>query len=370
MVQLVLATDMISYANILNSLSTAVIVFGPDKACLYANEACQTLLLKSEVALLGKRANVILGPNQYLVEKCRLARETGQQIVMREIDIYLPDWQRHLLVDMTISTCQRDDGTDLVLEMIDRKEVQKLSQDSDMLARFRVATQIVRGLAHEIKNPLGGIRGAAQLLALETKNPETREFTSVITQEVDRLSDLLGRMSSGYGSHRNDSVDVHEPITQIASLVKAEHGDLLELKYNFDTSLPRIEANFDQLKQALLNLVKNAAQWSLHEADDLKGTPALVTIRTRAAHPDPRRSLMPQAGIRIQVQDNGPGVDPAIVDQLFLPMVSRREGGTGLGLSISQEIAQSHGGYIELDKHFDPRGASFSFYIPYRQSET
>lgn len=238
-----------------------------------------------------------------------------------------------------------------------------------MLARFKVATQIVRGLAHEIKNPLGGIRGAAQLLALETGSPETREFTSVITQEVDRLSELLGRMSGGHGSPQSEMVDIHEPITQVASLVKAEHGNLLELSYNFDTSLPRVEANFDQLKQALLNLVKNAAQWSLYGAENLPGDQALVTLRTRAAYPDPRRSLMPQSGVRIQIQDNGPGVDASIADQLFLPMVSRREGGTGLGLSISQEIAQSHGGFIALDERSPSGGASFSFYIPYSQSE-
>lgn len=359
---------MFSYSEVLNSLSTAVMVFGPDRTCLYANEACQTLLLKSQAALQGKNVEAILGPNEKLVGLCQLAREHGQRVVVREIEIYLPDWQRHLLVDLTITANQQaEEGVDLILEMNDRKEVQKLSQDTDMLARFKVATQIVRGLAHEIKNPLGGIRGAAQLLALETSNPETAEFTSVITQEVDRLSELLTRMSSGHTSQQREIMDIHEPIAQVASLLKAEHGNLLELKYNFDTSLPGIEANFDQIKQALLNLIQNAAQWSLLDAD-VNNAPPLISIRTRAVYPDSRRSLMPQQGVRIQIQDTGPGVDQAIVDQLFLPMVTRREGGTGLGLSISQEIAQSHGGFIELDEMSTQDGASFSFYLPYKQA--
>ena len=362
---------MSSYHNVLNSLSTAVLVFGPDKLCVYANEACQTLLLKSQVALSGRGVEAILGPNDKLVEQCHLAREHGQRIVLREIEFYLPDWQRHLLVDLTITACHQEHGVEMILELNDRKEVQKLTQDTDMMARFKVATQIVRGLAHEIKNPLGGIRGAAQLLALEFSSPETEEYMSVITQEVDRLSALLSRMSSGHKSPDRSKVDIHEPITQVASLLSAENGNLLEFRYNFDTSLPGVEVNFDQIKQVLLNMMKNAAQWALTGADKTPSERpcALVSIRTRAVYPDPRRSLMPQRGVRIQVQDNGPGVDELIVDQLFLPMVTCREGGTGLGLSISQEIAQSHDGYIELDEHSKSGGASFSFYLPYSPLE-
>jgi two-component system nitrogen regulation sensor histidine kinase GlnL len=257
-----------------------------------------------------------------------------------------------------------------LLELIDRKEVHKLTHDNDMLARFEVATQIVRGLAHEIKNPLGGIRGAAQLLALETDKPEIQEYSTVITREVDRLSDLLNRMSGGNTSLERSWVDIHEPLTHIASLLKAEHGEELELIYNFDTSLPMLELHFDQLKQALFNLMQNAVQWSIMaNPPSASQQQAVIEVSTRAAYPDLMRSLMPQQGIRIQIQDNGPGVDPTIVEQLFLPMVTRREGGTGLGLSISQEIAQSHGGFIELDELPAYGGASFSLYLPFHTEQ-
>jgi len=351
--------------QVFDSLSTAVLLLGPDNTCLYVNEACEAILLKSRGVLTGSSISHILGNEPDIVRVCDQVRGYAESIVLREIEIYLPEWQRHLLVDLIISPCPVK-GLDetVLLELIDRKEVQKLSHDTDMLARFKVATQIVRGLAHEIKNPLGGIRGAAQLLALEMDTPEAEEYTSVIIQEVDRLSALLNRMSSGNQCFESTQLDIHESLTDIAELLKVEYGEILAIEYNFDTSLPRIEMNLDQIKQALLNLMQNAAQWALvaYEAGEKD---ALVMVKTRAVHPNPMRSLMPQRGVRIQITDNGPGVDSSIIEQLFLPMVTRREGGTGLGLSISQEIAQNHGGFIELDHFTKPGETSFSLYLPY-----
>jgi len=357
-------------SQVFDSLSTAVLLLGPDDECLYVNEACEAILLKSRGALTGQKLIQILGNESDIDRACIQVRQSAQSIVLREIEIYLPDWQRHLLVDLTISPCLLEAVDDAVLlELIDRKEVQKLSHDTDMLARFKVATQIVRGLAHEIKNPLGGIRGAAQLLALETEKPESCEFTSVIIREVDRLSELLSRMSGGYRSLESRQEDIHELLTDIVELLKAEHAGRVYFNFQFDTSLPRVGMNLGQIKQALLNLMQNAAQWAVI-GQQAGGEDASVMIQTRAAHPDPMRSLMPQRGMRIQIIDNGPGVDQSIVDQLFLPMVTRRDGGTGLGLSISQEMAQHHGGFIELDQFSEQGKTSFSLYLPFQNEQT
>ena len=358
-------------AEVFDCLSTAILVFDDEGACVYANEACQALLVKSIRWLQGQSAANIFRTNEALLSQIQSARETAQSMVLRELDIPLPDWQRSLLLDVNISPCPTLGDSALVLELIDRKEVSKLSHDSNTTAIFRAATRIVRGLCHEIKNPLGGIRGAAQLLSLETDSPEMREYTTVITHEVDRLSNLLNRMSSGAGSFERAEIDVHLPMAQIAQLLNAEFGSKLDISFDFDTSLPRIEANLDSLKQALLNMVKNAAQWALiGVAQSRSADGPGICLRTRTAYPDLRRSLMPERGIQIQVRDNGPGVDPAIADQLFLPMVTRREGGTGLGLSISQEIVQSHGGFIELDEPDGLAGASFSIFLPYHHAQT
>lgn len=356
-------------AEIFDCLSTAILVFDDEDVCVYSNDACQELLVRSDRWLQGQSIASVFKANEELVSKCLIARKMQQSIVLRELDIPLPDWQRSLLLDINISPCPSLGPSALVLELVDRKDVSKLSQDSNTTAIFRAATRIVRGLCHEIKNPLGGIRGAAQLLSLETDSSETREYTTVITHEVDRLSSLLDRMSSGSGSFERSEIDVHQPIAQIAQLLNAEFGSEVEISFDFDTSLPRIEASLDSLKQALLNMIKNAAQWAVIGVVEGQndGYRAGICLRTRAAYPDLRRSLMPEQGIQIQVRDNGPGVDPSIVDQLFLPMVSRREGGTGLGLSISQEIVQSHGGFIELDDADGMAGASFSIFLPYKQ---
>jgi len=354
-------------AEVFDCLSTAILVVDDEGACVYANEACQALLVRSNRWLQGQSAANIFKTNEALVSQIQSAQKIPQSIVLRELDIPLPDWQRSLLLDVNISPCPSLGASALVLELIDRKEVSKLSHDSNTTAIFRAATRIVRGLCHEINNPLGGIRGAAQLLSLETDSPEIREYTTVITHEVDRLSNLLNRMSSGAGSIERAEIDIHQPMAQIAQLLNAEFGSELDISFDFDTSLPRIEANLDSLKQALLNMIKNAAQWALIGVAESgeEGSRAGICLRTRTAYPDLRRSLMPEQGIQIQVRDNGPGVDPAITDQLFLPMVTRREGGTGLGLSISQEIVQSHGGFIELDEPDGLAGASFSIFLPY-----
>ena len=357
-------------AEIFDCLSTAILVFDDQSACVYSNEACQALLVRSNRWLLGQSISNIFKANDAIVSQSLAVQKTQQNVVLREQDIPLPDWRRSLLLDVNISPCLSLGPASLVLELIDRKEVSKLSHDSNTAAIFKAATRIVRGLCHEIKNPLGGIRGAAQLLSLETDSSETREYTTVITHEVDRLSNLLNRMSSGAGSFERSEIDIHQPMAYIAQLVEAEFGAELEISFDFDTSLPRIEANIDSLKQALLNMVKNAAQWAVIGAAENAQGRAAICLRTRTAYPDLRRSLMPERGIQIQIRDNGPGVDASIADQLFLPMVTRRDGGTGLGLSISQEIVQSHGGFIELDDPDGLVGASFSVFLPYQQAKT
>ncbi len=357
---------------VFDSLTTAVLVFDAKGTCIYVNQSSQSLLHRGDQWFLNRELEAVFDTQAEIAAYCRKVLEHGQQLAVREVEIPLPEWKQSLLVDLTISTIQPIDKAGLVIEMVDRKEFNQLSQDVDKSARFEAATRIIRGLCHEIKNPLGGIRGAAQLLEMEHLNSEMREYTHVITQEVDRLTQLLERMSSGAKQETPVLTDIHEPLTQIADLLKAEYGDKFELSFDFDSSLPLIEIRENHIKQALLNLIKNAIQWSLlHTEAGASGAPnslAQVRLITRTAHPDVMRSLMPTRGIRIQIQDNGPGVDPAVESQLFLPMVTRREGGTGLGLAISQQIAQHHGGFIRLDEVID-QGASFSLYLPYQASE-
>lgn len=362
---------MIKLDELFEIITTAVIVFNAKGECVYVNDACQSLLYKSKRWLIGQCIETIFAANQQAVAQCRDALVNKRYMALREIDIPLPDWQRSLLLDLKLSPFDNGKMEGMVLEMVDSKDFKKLSQDTDKTARFKAATRIIRGLCHEIRNPLGGIRGAAQLLEMESNSDDVAEYTKVITNEVDRLNALLNRMSGGMKTDARIKVDIHEMLMHMSNVLKAEYPDQFEMNYDFDTSLPRLTLGVGQIEQALLNLMKNSVQWSLisDESRDHKRdkTPPAVSLKTRAVFPDLMRSLMPQRGIQIQISDNGPGVDESLIDQLFLPMVSKREGGTGLGLVISQEIVQSHGGFIELDENQPEYGASFSLYLPFNE---
>lgn len=350
---------------ILNQLSTAIMVFDQEGRCELANEAAQSLLQMGQRVLMGQSVAQIFPASEALINQCQRVQNENQEIISRELEVFLPQWSISLLIDVfatpTLDHSNPAAKPGLLLELTDRKGVSKLAKDANTAARYKSATQIVRGLCHEIKNPLGGIRGAAQLLSMEVQDDALQEYAQVITREVDRLSELLDRMSTTGPSMQRTKTDIHEIILQSSEILKAEYKNKLEIELDFDTSLPAVIANVDQLKQAMLNVMKNAAQWAAPSSN----TAAMIKVKTRAVYPSSRRSLMPQKGIQIQIQDNGPGVSSDIIDQLFMPMVSRREGGTGLGLSLSQQITQSHSGFIQLDENQPEFGASFSIFLPF-----
>ncbi len=349
-----------------NLLTTAILLFDTKGRCEYANEAAQGLLQKGASTFTSKTIGDIFPLNPVISAQCEQALLRQASVVLREIEVHLPQWQSSLLLDLVVTPRSTESNRGLLLELIDRKDVAKLAHDAETAARFSTATHIIRGLSHEIKNPLGGIRGAAQLLSLEADQAELREYAEVITHEVDRLTALLDRMSSGGALGTPTSIDVHQLIVQVVNLLKAEFGDSVIFNFDFDTSLPWISVDAEAVQQALLNLFKNAAQWSIFAAPEKSQDGGEVRLKTRTAFPDPRRTSMPQQGMRIQIQDNGPGVEASIINQLYMPLVSCREGGTGLGLSISQQIARHHGGFIELDESQNCSGASFSLYLPYQ----
>lgn len=348
--------------QLFDALTTAILVFDEQQVCRYANESSQVLLCVGKQGLVGVTCADLFRANRDILLHCTAVLACSKPIVLREIQIHLPQWRRSIWVDLLLTPYDLSSSAGLLVELIDRDAAKKLTQDAHTMAKFQATTKILRGLCHEIKNPLGGIKGAAQLLSMEVGDSE-QEYTSVITREVDRLSALLDKMSSSHKSENFIKLDIHELITHALSIVRAQYVDKVKFQLDLDTSLPPIEVYSDSLQQAFLNLFLNAAQWATlaHETDNYY---AQVYIKTRVANPDLMRSLMPQRGIQIQICDSGPGVDEDVKEQLFLPMVSRREEGSGLGLSLSQEIAISHGGFIELFDSSHLQGACFSMFLP------
>lgn len=207
--------------------------------------------------------------------------------------------------------------------------------------------ETLRNLAHEVRNPLAGLRAAAQLLEMELPRGDLREYTQVIVAEADRLAALVSRLSSSGQPAAVPSVfNVHELCERVLALVRLEFGERIHLERDYDASVPDMRADRDQLLQALLNVARNGAQ-ALAESTDLDAP--TLHLSTRILHQPVLADGQHRLGLRIAVIDNGPGVPEALRDKLFHPLVTGRAQGTGLGLSLAQECLQRQGGLLEFD---------------------
>jgi two-component system nitrogen regulation sensor histidine kinase GlnL len=213
---------------------------------------------------------------------------------------------------------------------------------------------MLRGLAHEIKNPLGGLRGAAQLLARELPTKELKEYTGVIISEADRLQKLVNRILGPNKMPKKEPVSIHEVLEHVRSLLLAEAPEGIRIQRDYDPSIPDINADRDQLIQALLNIMRNAVE-AMHGDGDIK-------LRTRVIRKFTIGQKQQNLVAQIQVIDNGPGIPQEILEQIFFPMVTSRAEGTGLGLAIAQSLIQQHNGIIECKSK--PGRTEFSIYIP------
>jgi two-component system nitrogen regulation sensor histidine kinase GlnL len=246
-----------------------------------------------------------------------------------------------------------------VLELTSTERHQRIQAEENKLLQNQISTALMRGLAHEVKNPLGGIRGAAQLLERELAEPQQREYTQIIIGEVDRLRKLVDRMLGPRGQQTLSRFNVHEVLEHVRQVVEIEAGRAVTIIRDYDPSLPDLEADSDQLIQALLNVVRNAAQ-------AVCGRGGSVTLRTRAQRKFTIGSVMHRLVIRIDVIDDGPGVDPKLADSIFFPMVSGRAEGSGLGLPIAQSLVNRQGGLIDFTS--TPGNTVFTIWLPLRNT--
>ena len=250
-------------------------------------------------------------------------------------------------------------GGRVFVEMIEIEQQTRQDREERALGQAQVTKELVRNLAHEIKNPLGGIRGAAQLLELEI-DPALGEYTQVIIHEADRLQVLVDRLLA---PHRKAQVvadlNIHEVLERIRSLVLAEYPRGLRIERDYDTSIPEFRGDREQLIQAVLNIVHNATQAL---AERIEAGDARIVMRTRVARQETIGKQRYRLALELHVEDNGPGVPESIRDQIFYPLVSGREGGSGLGLTLAQTFVQQHLGTIECDSV--PGRTVFKILIP------
>jgi two-component system nitrogen regulation sensor histidine kinase GlnL len=238
----------------------------------------------------------------------------------------------------------------VLLELRELAQQRKIAREAKILEQQEANRELIRNLAHEIKNPLGGLRGSAQLLERELDRPELREYTQVIIKEADRLQGLMDRMLTPHRAPRVEALGIHEVLERVRSLVRAEFG--LEIRRDYDPSLPELVGDREQLIQAVLNIARNALQAGARN----------VTFRTRALRQITILRQRQKLALELQVIDDGPGVPEEIQERVFNPLVSGREGGTGLGLSLAQTFVQYHQGVIEFESR--PGRTTFRILLP------
>ena len=344
--------------QILDNLTTAVLLLDGSLRVSYMNPAAEMLLEVSGQRVNGQRISSLFSDASETMESLRGAISSGHPFTKREAQLNLSTGQC-LMADYSVTPMPALDRQWILLEILPRDRLLRITREEAQISKQEVTRVLVRGLAHEIKNPLGGIRGAAQLLARELVEPPLHDYTDVIIQEADRLRNLVDRMLGPYQPPRLMPINIHEITEHVCSLVEAETLGSLDILRDYDPSIPDLPGDREQLIQAVLNIVRNAMQAIMSATDDRRGR---ITLRTRTLRQFTIGSRRHRLVCRLEISDNGPGIPPAILDSIFYPMVSGRADGTGLGLSITQTIISRHQGLIECDSV--PGHTTFTLFLP------
>jgi two-component system nitrogen regulation sensor histidine kinase GlnL len=335
----------------LDLLSSAVVLVDAKLIIRHINPAAENLFAVSSRQLLGHPLQRLVGETAELSGALDNALKNNWSYTGHNILIELArDVQLH--VDCTVTPVETSNAR-LLLEVRPIDQQLKAAREEQLAQQQQANRELVRNLAHEIKNPLGGIRGSAQLLERELASEQLKEYTQVIIQEADRLQDLMQRLLSSHRVMQPALASIHEILERVRRLIHAEYHDV-SVRRDYDTSLPDITGDREQLLQAILNISRNAAQ-----AMQGKGE---IIFRTRAARQVTLAKKHYQLALELQVIDNGPGIPESIRDKIFYPLVSGRENGSGLGLTIAQSFIQQHGGTIEVASR--PGRTCFSLMLP------
>ena len=339
----------------LELLTTAVLMLDESLHVIYANPAAETLFAQGRTHLVGSPFDRALPGNEEFAQ--RLAHALENELGFNDNDLLLEvdGYPAHL--HCVITPVEAEGEARLVLEFRELEQQLKIARGEKMLEQQEANRELIRNLAHEIKNPLGGIRGAAQLLERELGDPELREFTQVIVKETDRLQSLMNRLLTPNRLPRVETLSVHEVTERVRTLLLAEFPEGLAVGRDYDTSLPELLGDKEQLIQAVLNVARNAAQATQGRGE--------IKLTTRIARQVTIARMRYRHAVAISVEDDGPGVPPELADRIFYPLVSGRDGGTGLGLSLAQSFVSQHHGLIEFDSV--PGRTRFTILLPVRE---
>lgn len=341
----------------LDWLSTLVAVLDGEGAVRFANAALENALGLSRRMLVGAEFASFFAQPALL--QMALASARRQEAAGLRFEASLKGLQ-HELIPAHVNVAAAEGQGDILVELWPLEQHARQDREERLREQVQANKELIRNLAHEIKNPLGGIRGAAQLLEMEVESRTLTEYTQVIINEADRLQALVDRLLAPHRKpHVVGDVNIHEVCERVRSLILAEFPKGLEVERDYDVSIPDFRGDREQLIQAVLNIAHNAAQAL---AERIAAGDARITLRTRIARQVTLGKQRYRLALELHIQDNGPGVPESIRDRIFYPLVSGRDGGSGLGLTLAQTFVQQHQGTIGCES--EPGRTVFKIVIP------
>jgi two-component system nitrogen regulation sensor histidine kinase GlnL len=350
-------------ADLLDLLATGVVVLDSQLCVVYANVGAQDLLAVGLNQARGHPITELFEESQALDLLLRRSLERGEPYAGHEISLTSSAKQGHrepVVIDVTVTPLEGLTGTHLLIELADARTRQRISRESEMLSRLDGSRLMIRQLAHEIKNPLGGLRGAAQLLDRELHDGSLKEYTAVIINEADRLRALVDSMLGPSRLPQKVSINIHELCEHVFHLLRSEAGAGIVIERDYDPSLPNAQFDRNEVIQALLNVARNALQ----AVDPASGR---VILRTRVLSNINIGTVRHRLVANIQVEDNGHGISPELQRSVFYPLVTTRSTGTGLGLAVAQDLVTRHRGIVEFESR--PGHTVFSLLLPLEGAE-
>ncbi|WP_245961326.1 nitrogen regulation protein NR(II) [Neopusillimonas maritima] len=346
-------------------LATAVLLLDDKGEVVHANNSAEELFGLSRRQLKSLSVAVLFGPDPILQGRFQEALQGRFGILRQDSTIRAPGGQS-ISVGLALVPLDHQPWAAL-LEVRGFDQHDTLDRTLQLTRELSVQRESLRNLAHEVKNPLGGIRGAAQLLESELGDSSLQEYTGVIVAEADRLGALIDRLIAPQGEGlATTQFNVHEVCERVYTLVKAEYANQIEFVRDYDASVPDIEGDQPRLVQAFLNVVRNAAQALTEQRNPDPEAPPCLTLRTRIGRQLTLARQTVRLGVIVSVIDNGPGIATELREKIFHPLVTGRASGSGLGLSLAQEFVQQHGGVIEFDSR--PGHTEFRLILPLEQS--
>jgi two-component system nitrogen regulation sensor histidine kinase GlnL len=346
---------------LLDNLNTAVLLLDDSLVVEYSNPAIEALLKISSTRLNGNPVSLLFRDGENVMQTLKKALATDRPHIRRHEYVYLCN-AGSAQVDYSIMPIELNSQKKLLMELQPVDRFLKINREETILSVHDTSKTLIRGLAHEIKNPLGGIRGAAQLLdeeiAEQSTDGETSELCQIIITETDRLRNLVDRLLGPNQLPTVEQISIHEVTERVVTLMRAELQGQIQIVRDYDPSIPPIQGDLEQLIQAVLNVARNAMQALM---DSEQEAPKII-FKTRVNRSFTIAGERHKMICRLEIIDNGPGIPEDIKERIFFPMISGRKQGSGLGLTISQNAVNGHQGIIECDSR--PGKTRFTIYLP------